>query len=86
MLCSGPFAACQQEGAIQLPQLPGDSGHIPEKAEMTSSKTLSGNSPAGLDLFLAMLFFSPSATFNKCAAVFKTPLTTIKGEISRIRP
>lgn len=63
---------------------PKDTG-TPEKAEMTSPVTLSGNSRARLDLFLAMLFFfSPSATFNKCAAVFKTPLTTIKGEMLRI--
>lgn len=59
----------------------------PEKAEMTSPVSLSGNSPTRLDLFLAMLFFfSPSATFNKCATVFKTPLTTIKGETLRIKP
>lgn len=59
----------------------------PEKAEMTSPVSLSGNSPIRLDLFLAMLScFSPSATFNKCVTVFKTPLTTIKGETLRIRP
>lgn len=59
----------------------------PEKGEMASLVTLTGNSPVRLDLFLAMLFFfSPSATCNKCATVFKAPLTTIKGEMLRIRP
>lgn len=58
-----------------------DSGHFPEKAEMMASVTLAGNGPARLDLLLAMLFFfSPSATFNKCATVFN-PLTTTKSEI-----
>jgi len=65
---------------------PEDMG-TPEKAEMTSPATLSGNSPARLDLFLAMLFFFlRSATFNKCTTVFKTPSTTIKREMLRIRP
>lgn len=71
---------CVSHGALQWPLLPvstkeplhshsapGDSGHFPEKAEMTTSVTLAGNGPARLDLFLAMLFFfSSSATFNKC--------------------
>lgn len=76
----------QQRELFNSHNSPEDRG-TPEKAEMTSPVTLSGNSPARLDLFLAMLFFfSPSATFNKCATVFKTPLTTIKGEMLRIRP
>lgn len=87
-LCSavGLLLPVNRKEPFNSHSFPGDSRHVPEKAEMTSSMTLSGNSPAGLDLFLAMLFFSPNATFNKCAAVFKTPLTTIKGEIWRIRP
>jgi len=47
--------------------------HWPARA-VGSSVTLSGNSPARLDLFRAKLFsFSPSVTFNDCATVFKPP-------------